>query len=207
MKTVYTLDHPFNVFYKDKTTKVNILSDFPSKYIVLFFYPYDFTTVCPTEINRMSDLYKKFEELNTVVLCVSGDSVYSHQAWTEVPREKKGIKGCQIRLVSDYERILGRYFNVLEQKASPIQEDKETPFKINKKDQSHSIVSSSNSSSINWIDSNTKRATVILDKNLNMIHFSIYKNEIGRNTDEILRIIRMNKQVEETGEMCECDKQ
>lgn len=61
------------------------------KYVILFFYPLDFTFVCPTEITAFSDRYEEFEKLNTEVLGVSVDSVFSHLAWVQTDR-KSGLK-------------------------------------------------------------------------------------------------------------------
>ena len=62
------------------------LSDYRGKYVVLFFYPLDFTFVCPTEITAFSDRYKEFESLNTEVIGVSVDSEFSHLAWIQTDR-------------------------------------------------------------------------------------------------------------------------
>ncbi|KRH92485.1 Alkyl hydroperoxide reductasem, partial [Pseudoloma neurophilia] len=203
MKTTYDLDHSFNCYQNGEFSKINILKDFPNKCIVLFFYPYDFTTVCPTEINTMSDKKEQFEELNTEVLLVSNDSIYVHGAWNQIEREQKGIKGCTLRMIGDAEKILGKYFDLNE--STPVikntihAEHKNSLSMQNEKNEQ-------NIETVGFYDGNTRRATVILDKNFSVIHFSIYKNEIGRNTDEILRIIKMNQLYEKTGKMCECDK-
>lgn len=89
------------------------LEDCRGKWLVLFFYPLDFTFVCPTEITALSDRYKDFKELGTEVLGCSTDSVHSHWAWINTPREKNGIAGLQYPLLSDYTKEAARAYGVL----------------------------------------------------------------------------------------------
>ena len=70
-----------------KAIKQVSLESFKGKNLLLFFYPLNFTFVCPTEIQELSNKVEEFRALNTEVLCVSVDSVYSHQAWVNVPIE------------------------------------------------------------------------------------------------------------------------
>jgi len=80
---------------------------------VLFFYPLDFTFVCPTEITALSDRYEEFVALGADVLGVSVDSVYSHRAWINTPREKNGIAGLKFPLASDITKQVSRDYGVL----------------------------------------------------------------------------------------------
>ncbi|HXG24456.1 MAG TPA: peroxiredoxin [Chthonomonadales bacterium] len=89
------------------------LSDYRGKWLVLFFYPLDFTFVCPTEINALSDRYEEFLELGADVLGVSTDSVYSHRAWINTPRERNGIAGVKYPLASDITKQVSRDYGVL----------------------------------------------------------------------------------------------
>lgn len=89
------------------------LSDYRGKWLVLFFYPLDFTFVCPTEINALSDRYEEFLELGADVLGVSTDSVYSHRAWINTPRERNGIAGLKYPLASDITKQVSRDYGVL----------------------------------------------------------------------------------------------
>ena len=89
------------------------LSQFKGKKIVLFFYPLDFTFVCPTEILAFSDALKDFEARNTVVVGVSVDSHFSHWAWTQVDRKEGGIKGISYPLVSDLNKTIAQDYGVL----------------------------------------------------------------------------------------------
>src|SRR6185436_12250748 len=77
------------------------LSQFKGKKVVLFFYPLDFTFVCPTEILAFSDSLEEFKKRGTVVLGCSVDSKFTHNAWAQVSREESGIKGVNYPLLSD----------------------------------------------------------------------------------------------------------
>ena len=91
------------------------LSDYKEKWVVLFFYPLDFTFVCPTEILAFSDRLGEFRELGAEVLGASVDSKYSHLAWTEKPREEGGIKGLAYPLLEDLKKELAREYGVLDE--------------------------------------------------------------------------------------------
>src|SRR5687768_16146665 len=77
------------------------LEDYKGRWVVAFFYPLDFTFVCPTEVLTFSDRIGEFHRLGAEVLGVSVDSKYTHLAWTEKPREKGGIQGLQYPLLAD----------------------------------------------------------------------------------------------------------
>lgn len=97
----------------DQEFKTIKLSDFKNKYIVLFFYPLDFTFVCPTEITAFSDKHAAFSKLNTEVLGVSVDSEYSHLAWLQTDRESGGLGDLAYPLVSDLKKEISIAYNVL----------------------------------------------------------------------------------------------
>ena len=89
------------------------LSDYKGKKVVLFFYPLDFTFVCPTEILAFSDAIKEFEARNTQVIGVSVDSHFSHWAWANTPRKEGGIHGVSFPLVSDLNKTIAQDYGVL----------------------------------------------------------------------------------------------
>ncbi|XP_012524790.1 peroxiredoxin [Monomorium pharaonis] len=90
------------------------LSDYKGKYVVLFFYPLDFTFVCPTEIIAFSEKISEFEALNTQVIGVSTDSHFSHLAWINTPRKQGGLGGdLGYPLLSDFNKIISSNYNVL----------------------------------------------------------------------------------------------
>lgn len=90
------------------------LSDYKGKYVVLFFYPLDFTFVCPTEIIAFSERVSEFEALNTQVIGVSTDSHFSHLAWINTPRKQGGLGGdLGYPLLSDFNKEIASRYNVL----------------------------------------------------------------------------------------------
>ncbi len=91
--------------------------NFLGKWTVLFFYPLDFTFVCPTEILAFSNAAPTFAELNTNVVGVSVDSQFTHLAWINTPRDKGGLGQLQIPLVADLNKTLARDFGVLNEAA------------------------------------------------------------------------------------------
>jgi peroxiredoxin (alkyl hydroperoxide reductase subunit C) len=93
--------------------EVVTLDDYRGKWLVLFFYPYDFTFVCPTEILALSEQYEEFQALNTEILGVSTDSVYSHRAWLRTPQEENGIEGTKYPLASDHNHAVADAYGVL----------------------------------------------------------------------------------------------
>ena len=89
------------------------LSDYKGKWLVLFFYPLDFTFVCPTEINAFSDDVEKFKKLGCEVLGVSVDSKFSHNAWTRLSRKEGGIQGLKYPLLADINKTIAADYGVL----------------------------------------------------------------------------------------------
>lgn len=85
------------------------------KKVVIFFYPADFTFVCPTEIMAFSDAMAEFWKRDTVVLGISVDSVYSHFAWARVPRRQGGIAGMNFPLLSDGKKEVSTAYGVLQE--------------------------------------------------------------------------------------------
>jgi peroxiredoxin (alkyl hydroperoxide reductase subunit C) len=97
----------------DQEFKTIKLSDYRGKYVVLFFYPLDFTFVCPTEITAFSDRYEEFKNLNTEILGVSVDSEFSHLAWIQTDRKSGGVGDLAYPLVSDIKKEISTAYNVL----------------------------------------------------------------------------------------------
>jgi len=98
----------------DQEFKTVKLSDYRGKYVVLFFYPLDFTFVCPTEITAFSDRYEEFSSLGTEVLGVSVDSEFSHLAWIQTDRKSGGVGDLNYPLVADIKKEISFAYNVLE---------------------------------------------------------------------------------------------
>jgi len=89
------------------------LSSFKGKYVVLFFYPLDFTFVCPTELHAFQEKLDTFKKLNTEVLGVSVDSKFSHFAWLNTSVKEGGIKGVTYPLISDLNKTISADYDVL----------------------------------------------------------------------------------------------
>ncbi len=106
-------DFKANAVLKDGSFAELTLSQFKGKYVLLFFYPLDFTFVCPTEIISFSDRVKEFTDLNVEVLGVSVDSEFSHLAWRNLPRSQGGIGQIDYALVSDLNKQIARDYDVL----------------------------------------------------------------------------------------------
>ena len=91
------------------------LSDFDGKYRVLFFYPLDFTFVCPTELHAFQDKLSLFQERETELIGVSVDSKFTHFAWLNTPKEKGGIQGVSYPLVADLTKSIAADYDVLKE--------------------------------------------------------------------------------------------
>jgi peroxiredoxin (alkyl hydroperoxide reductase subunit C) len=89
------------------------LSDYKGKWLVLLFYPLDFTFVCPTELTAFSDRYDDFQGINAEVIGISTDSVYSHRAWLQTPRDKGGVAELKYPLAADSTKKVSRDYGVL----------------------------------------------------------------------------------------------
>ena len=97
----------------DDSFKDFTLSSLKGKYVILFFYPLDFTFVCPSEILAFNKKLKDFKARNTEVLGVSVDSEYTHYAWKNTPPEKGGIGSIQFPLISDLDKSISKKYGVL----------------------------------------------------------------------------------------------
>ncbi len=100
---------------KDKIYDDFCLSDFVGKYIVFFFYPLDFTFVCPTELHAFQEKLKEFEKRNVQIVGCSVDSCFSHNAWLATSKSKGGIQGVSYPIVSDLNKSISRNFQILKE--------------------------------------------------------------------------------------------
>ena len=101
----------------DQEFKEIALSHYRGKYVVLFFYPLDFTFVCPTEITAFSDRHGDFSSRNTEVIGVSVDSQFSHLAWIQTDRKSGGLGDIAYPLVADLKKEIARAYGVLDEEA------------------------------------------------------------------------------------------
>jgi alkyl hydroperoxide reductase subunit AhpC len=143
------------------------LSDYKGKYVVLFFYPLDFTFVCPTEITAFSDKVEEFKKLNTEVIACSVDSVYSHLAWTQIPRKQGGLGEMKIPILADLTKQISKDYGVL------IEED-----------------------------GIALRGLFIIDGKGILRQITVNDLPVGRNVEEILRLVEAFQFTDEHGEVC-----
>jgi peroxiredoxin (alkyl hydroperoxide reductase subunit C) len=102
-----------------ETLKENVkLSDYKGKWLILLFYPLDFTFVCPTELINFSDRLDEFQGVGAEVVGVSTDSVHSHRAWLKTPQDKNGIEGVTYPIASDVGGKLAKAYNILVDEAN-----------------------------------------------------------------------------------------
>jgi len=115
--TKAVVQHPAPFFESQAVVNGDIktvkLSDYRGKYLVLIFYPLDFTFVCPTELIAYSDRIKEFHEINAEVASVSVDSVYTHLAWQNTPRSAGGVGKMNFTMISDLTKKIAQDYGVL----------------------------------------------------------------------------------------------
>uniref|UniRef100_A0AC34GUT6 Thioredoxin domain-containing protein n=1 Tax=Panagrolaimus sp. ES5 TaxID=591445 RepID=A0AC34GUT6_9BILA len=90
--------------------------DYKNKWLIFFFYPLDFTFVCPTEIIAFSDRAKEFRNLNAEIVACSCDSHFSHLAWIQQPRKEGGLGDMEIPVLSDFNKDIAKKFGVYDEK-------------------------------------------------------------------------------------------
>ncbi len=89
------------------------LADYKGRWLVLLFYPLDFTFVCPTELTAFSDRYEEFQGIGADIIGVSTDSAFSHRAWINTPRDKGGVADLKYPLAADSTKTVSRDYEVL----------------------------------------------------------------------------------------------
>src|SRR6478752_3328279 len=89
------------------------LADYEGRWLVLFFYPLDFTFVCPTEITALSDRYEEFTDLDAEVIGVSTDTIHTHLAWINTDRKDNGLGDLKYPLAADTNHVVSREYGVL----------------------------------------------------------------------------------------------
>ncbi len=142
------------------------LSDYRGKYVVLFFWPLDFTFVCPTEIIAHNKRLYEFKARNVEIIGVSIDSQYSHFAWKNTPTNQGGIGNVGFPMVADVKHTITQEYGI------------EHP------------------------DGVALRASFLIDKDGVVQHQVVNNLPIGRNIDEMLRVIDALQYTEEYGEVC-----
>ncbi|MEO5967452.1 MAG: peroxiredoxin [Ferruginibacter sp.] len=166
------------------TYKINILEKAinEKKKIVLFWYPKDFTFVCPTELHAFQEAEDEFTKRNTLLIGASCDTAEVHFAWLNTPKDQGGIEGVKYPIIADSNRNLANALGILD--AMPIDFDDATGTDILEG------------------DNVTYRATYIIDEEGTVVHESINHMPIGRNVNEYLRLIDAYSHVQKHGEVC-----
>tara|TARA_Y100000768_G_scaffold45938_1_gene30001 strand:- start:629 stop:1228 length:600 start_codon:yes stop_codon:yes gene_type:complete len=160
------------------------LSDYKGKKVVLFFYPLDFTFVCPTELLAFDKRLSEFESRGVQVLGCSVDSRWSHLAWKNTDINKGGIGNVQYPLLQDLDKSIARSFDVLAGS---------TPATVYTKDEE--------------IDTTVGggvalRASFLIDEDGTVRHAVINDLPLGRNIDEMLRMVDALAHHQKHGEVC-----
>lgn len=145
------------------------------KKIVLFWYPKDFTFVCPTEIHAFNEAQDEFAKRNTLVIGASCDTPEVHFAWLNTAKDNGGIEGVTFPLIADSTRKLAMELDILDY---DIFEENSTG------------------------DNVTYRATFLIDETGKVFHESSNDMPLGRNVNEYLRLIDAYTHVQEKGEVC-----
>lgn len=166
------------------TFKINVLDEAVKngKKVLLFWYPKDFTFVCPTEIRAFQDALAQFEVRNTMVIGASVDTAEVHFAWLNTSKENGGIEGVTFPLLADTNRNLSSQLGILDVVSETY--DEETGNVI--------------------IDGSyvTYRATYLIDEEGKIFHESVNDMPLGRNVNEYIRLIDAYAHVQEKGEVC-----
>ena len=153
------------------------------KYVVLFFYPKDFTFVCPTELHRFQEELGEFEKRNVAVVGCSTDSEFSHWAWLQTPRNNGGIQGVTYPLVSDINKTISEDYDVLAGGYS-VNDDDEV------------VVTG---------ELVAYRGLFLIDLNGIVRHQVVNDMPLGRSIRECLRVVDALQHFEAHGEVCPMD--
>lgn len=152
--------------FPDKEFRNLSLSDYRGKWVVFFWYPLDFTFVCPTEIIAFSDRSSEFDAINTQVIAASCDSEFSHLAWVNTPRSAGGLGHMKIPILADFSKAVANQYGVLLPGGVPL------------------------------------RALFIISPTGILRQITVNDLPVGRNVDEILRLVKAFQFTDEHGEVC-----
>lgn len=169
---------------KGKITENFTLSQFQGKkYVVLFFYPKDFTFVCPTELIKFQESLAEFEARDTQVIGCSTDTEFSHWAWVNTPRAQGGIEGVTYPLVADTNKTIASAYDVLAGNYDL--------------DVNGQLVAEG--------ELVAYRGLFLIDKNGIVQHQVVNNMPLGRSIREALRMVDALQHFEQHGEVCPMD--
>ena len=146
--------------------------EYKGKYLVLLFYPFDFTYVCPTELIAFSENIKEFNELNTQVIGISTDSHFTHLAWIRTPRSQGGLERLSFPLLADISKKISSNYGVL------VEDETDDLFGA------------------------ALRGLFIIDEKGIIRSFTINDAPVGRSVEETLRLVRAFQFADKHGEVC-----
>ncbi len=164
--------------------KVNIFEEATNKNkkVVLFWYPKDFTFVCPTELHAFQAALPEFEKRNTMVIGASCDTNEVHFAWLNTAKDNGGIEGVTYPILADTNRNLSNILGILDIDSTEYSEETDSV-----------IIEGSNV---------TFRATYLIDETGKIFHESVNDMPLGRNVNEYLRMVDAYTHIQEKGEVC-----
>lgn len=166
------------------TFKLNVVEEAikNKKKVILFWYPKDFTFVCPTELHAFQSMLKEFEKRNTMVIGASCDTPEVHFAWLNTPKDEGGIQGVTYPILADSNRNLANMLRILDIQSEQYNEETD--------------------SFVYEGDNVTYRATYLIDEEGSVFHEGVNHMPLGRNVNEFLRLIDAYTHVQEKGEVC-----
>ena len=150
------------------------------KYVVLFFYPKDFTFVCPTELHAFQEKLAAFESKDVQLVAVSTDTEFSHWGWLQVPKSNGGIQGITYPIVADTNKTISTNYDVIA-----------GDYDFN--DEGDLIASG---------ELVAYRGLFLIDKDGVVQHQTVNNMPLGRNVDEVLRMVDALQHFENHGEVC-----
>ncbi len=150
------------------------------KYVVLFFYPKDFTFVCPSELHAFNEKLNEFKERNVEVVAVSTDTEESHWGWLQLEKKQGGIKGVKYPIVADTNKTISHNYDVLAGEWDYDEEGQLT----------------------NVGEMVAYRGLFLIDKEGIVQHQVVNNMPLGRNVEEVLRMVDALQFFEENGEVC-----
>lgn len=166
------------------TISINILekAQAEKKKVLLFWYPKDFTFVCPTELHAFQEALPEFQKRNTIVMGASCDTAEVHFAWLNTPKDSGGIEGVTYDLLADSNRNLANTLGILDETNERVDEE----------------------TGVVLVDGDSVpyRATYLIDEEGVVFHEGVNHMPIGRNVAEYLRLIDAFTHVQEKGEVC-----
>ena len=146
--------------------------DYKGNYLILLFYPFDFTYVCPTELIAFSENINQFKELNAQVIGISTDSHFTHLAWIKTPRSQGGLEKLSFPLVADISKKISSNYGVL------VEDETDDLFGA------------------------ALRGLFIIDDKSIIRSFTINDAPVGRSVEETLRLVRAFQFADKHGEVC-----